>query len=374
MGSAGLLTLLWLVRLRGRVRNRSFLRRAALPPPAHSPWMYVFRSQDDGAFRATMSMDVRCFELLHAAVLVHLETRARNATLDSRGVLALTLHWLNSIMRQKSLCQVFGVTPAACSRYLTQGLGALEYAADTMQECRIRWPTRARMDENAEKIIARVPGLSGFKVFGFVDGLNLRIENSSIESEQNVYYNGWLCGVYCSQVLVFDPEGLIIWVEYNCPGSWHDITVARKLIDFMRDMEEPYCLLGDAGFICGSELDTKILVPLTKVSGAPRNLPRCPQLRRRVLALSASVVKGRQAAEWGMRALQGMFSRLKSTLTVDKDKRAQILKVSFAMYNFQTREGMVNQIRTTFAQDWAHWELGESDWRCHVAQWYNESH
>jgi len=112
---------------------------------------------------------------------------------------------------------------------------------------------------------------------------------------------------------------------------------------------------------------TKILLPLT----ARTVLPSDPLLRQRVECLSAAVVRGRQAAEWGMRTLQGMFARLKSILPVDAHKRATILQVSFGLFNFQTRCGMVNHIRTSFSMEWTPGALGEDDWESHVNAWYN---
>jgi hypothetical protein len=216
-------------------------------------------------------------------------------------------------MRQKTLCQLFGITPAVCSRLLDVGLRGLESAANRIPECQILWPTAMRMAHCAAIIHAKVPGLSAHSVFGFVDGLNLAIDNPSDPLEQNAYYNGWLKGVACSQVLVFDPKGLIIWVRYNCPGSWHDVTVATPLIQHMATVPDPFCLLGDTGFQCGEEMRKKILMPL---KGGTR-LPADAAERERVQRLSADITTGRQAAEWGMRALQGAYARLKSCMTAD---------------------------------------------------------
>ena len=69
--------------------------------------------------------------------------------------------------------------------------------------------------------------------FAFVDGLNLPIFNSGDVDEQNPYYNGWLKGVFCSQLLAFGADGTVIHAIWNAPGSWHDQTLARSLFNVL---------------------------------------------------------------------------------------------------------------------------------------------
>jgi hypothetical protein len=56
----------------------------------------------------------------------------------------------------------------------------------------------------------------------------------------------------------------------------------------------------------------------------------------------------RQSSEWGMRALQGTFVRMKSRLTSNKRKRRQILTVIILLHNFRTDVVGLNQIATLF--------------------------
>jgi hypothetical protein len=57
-----------------------------------------------------------------------------------------------------------------------------------------------------------------------------------------------------------------------------------------------------------------------------------------------------QAAEWGMRALQGSFPRLKDTLLYLEDMadRRLFLHLIPMVYNFRTQFVGLNQIRSTF--------------------------
>ena len=359
------LLVLALVQLRLSIRNRAYLVRAALPDPSQSAWAALWAARVDKSFRATMGLDVASFLRLHSFVALAFTLGGPIATcsLDSFGILGLTLHHLNSTMRQKTLCQVFGLTPAVCCRLLEVGLAGLDAAAIFIPECRIVWPKRARMDLSAQKVLQRVSGLAGHSVFGFVDGLNLEIENPMDADEQNAYYNGWLKGVFCSQVLVFDPEGLIIWVRYNCPGSWHDITVASPLLQHMLTVPHPYCLLGDSGFSYGPHMKNKILIPLK--SGML--LPAKARARERAQRPSVDITTARQAAEWGMRSLQGTFARFKSVLPSDHAKRARTLRLVWALHNFQVRHTGITQIGQVFDEDWAPGGIGDKD---RVAHFY----
>jgi hypothetical protein len=56
----------------------------------------------------------------------------------------------------------------------------------------------------------------------------------------------------------------------------------------------------------------------------------------------------RQGSEWGMRGLQGSFSRLKSRLTSNKRKRKNIIHGIILMHNYRTHHVGLNQIATVF--------------------------
>ena len=56
----------------------------------------------------------------------------------------------------------------------------------------------------------------------------------------------------------------------------------------------------------------------------------------------------RQSAEWGMRALQGTFTRLKSRLTSNNRMRKLIIETVILLSNFRTAHVGLNQIATVF--------------------------
>ena len=105
------------------------------------------------------------------------------------------------------------------------------------------------MEELAGLVEAREPLLP--KVWGFVDGLNLRIENPADDLRQNAMYNGWLGYTACSSLLLWCADGLIRFAALNCPGSWHDSGIANLRKGFYAKCEtqpDGFHVVGDSAF------------------------------------------------------------------------------------------------------------------------------
>lgn len=69
----------------------------------------------------------------------------------------------------------------------------------------------------------------------------------------------------------------------------------------------------------------------------------------------------RQTAEWGMRALQGSFGRLRVPLEVaHREDRADLLEICIRLHNLRARLVGVNEIRTVYFR---HWGEDEVTWR-----------
>lgn len=113
-----------------------------------------------------------------------------------------------------------------------------------------------------------------------------------------------------------------------------------------RRCPEPYRLLADSAFPCRREYASKILSVPKEKSLASRNRTREDCVR------DAVITKHRQAAEWGMRALQASFGRLHLRLPADKAERWLILSVIWKLHNFQVRTVGINQIRTVYYEQW----------------------
>lgn len=73
-----------------------------------------------------------------------------------------------------------------------------------------------------------------------------------------------------------------------------------------------------------------------------------------VLALDqTALVSSRQAAEWGMRALQGAFGRLRLPLDPnDHDGRTRLLRVCLRLHQLRCRAVGINQLQDVFVRKW----------------------
>lgn len=107
----------------------------------------------------------------------------------------------------------------------------------------------------------------------------------------------------------------------------------------------PFYIIGDSAFPSSTGLATKVRTPLK--DGA--TLPRDPARLAAVLEENRAIVSVRQAAEWGMRALQGPFARLRVPLDPnDHDDRGRIIRLCARLHQLRVRIIGLNQTRNTF--------------------------
>lgn len=206
--------------------------------------------------------------------------------------------------------------------------------------------------------------------FGSLDGLNLTARESSNPVVENATYNGWLHSHCYSCVIAFSPKGwpytavirgfvltpmillgLIIACNLNAPGSWHDSRVARPIYEKLQDdTPDGYYLIADTAFPRGmNDPASKIKAPIK--SG--QRLPADPMERAEFVAFDRQLLSYRQTAEWGMRALQGSFGRLRVPLDPnDPEWRCDLLELCVRMNNVRASLVGINQIRNVYLPTW----------------------
>jgi hypothetical protein len=148
---------------------------------------------------------------------------------------------------------------------------------------------------------------------------------------QNAYYNGWTCSHYFSNILTFAPNGTVIHAILNAPGSWHDPNIAERLYSQLMTNTPPgYRVISDTAFPrCTDQLDYCIMAPMKRGNC----LPACPVEFARLKVLNKQLVSARQAAEWGLRAIQGSFSRLKLPLpATNHEFRAEVIELCVQLH------------------------------------------
>jgi hypothetical protein len=113
-----------------------------------------------------------------------------------------------------------------------------------------------------------------------------------------------------------------MYASINYAGSWHDSHVASDLMtNYMTS--SPYALIADKAFKGSGDMHDKIFKPIKKKAFANMNGPEKSVLKK----LSSAIVSLRQTVEWGMRAIQATFGRLKCRLSSDKQKRVDLILV-----------------------------------------------
>ena len=176
--------------------------------------------------------------------------------------------------------------------------------------------------EDALVVSLREPQVDN--IIGFVDGVAIPIMCSSDEEEQATYYNGHMKDTVCNNVFAFRPFGTIMFAFFNHPGSWHDSQVSVLLIAHVVANIGMFALCVDQGFPRGGDLYDKFVGPISK----KKRRKLSPITRELILARIEIYISLRQASEWGMRALQGSFTRIKSRLcgqTTTRHKHSSII-------------------------------------------------
>ncbi|CEL62865.1 hypothetical protein RSOLAG1IB_12589 [Rhizoctonia solani AG-1 IB] len=210
-------------------RERNYLKRAQLQqaPMGNSGWQSIYRSREDRAYINVLGIDVATFDyLLDLGFCEAWNTRPIKRTdtnqtgssrigarsLDAAGGLGLALHYICSTMSEVSLQIIFALVPSTVSRYIDFALEILLEILKQIPEAHLGWPDEAKMRTNSRLINqkhCRAKYLRG--AFGFMDGLNLPLQASGDNNEQNSNYNGWLHKHVISNILVFSPDGEFLY-------------------------------------------------------------------------------------------------------------------------------------------------------------------
>ncbi|EIW77798.1 hypothetical protein CONPUDRAFT_92166 [Coniophora puteana RWD-64-598 SS2] len=365
-----------LLRNERRLEHRLYLVRADLlpNPRADTPWQVLYAGMNRRAYITTMGVDVETFDYILASGFgskwnalpiprddTNQQGRARlgRRSLDAAGALGLVLHYLNSTMRETSLMQIFALIPSTVSRYIRFAMRILLRTLRHLPEAAIVWPQGDQFFILNDAVVEHHPLLTG--AFGVMDGVNIPVQTADDDEIENATYNGWLHDHFVSSVFAFGPDGTILMCRINAPGSWHDSRVAQPIYQFLRtETPDGFYLVADTAFPRGTEqIAGRIKTPMKSGQRLPHNEAE----RQQVLAFDAQLVSFRQAAEWGMRTLQGSFGRLRIPLNIGSGTdRADLLEVCARLSNVRARLVGINQIRSVYMPIWKKTEQ-ERVWR-----------
>ena len=333
---SSLYSLLLVLRLCESIRDRHLRRRVrhyltcvdlhSRSEP--SAWRVLSQSSSESGFLDTFGVSTPSFHYLCERMSLFI-TPSPQASYRVPDLLAVSLHYLSSRLEQRNLCFIYARPPSTLNRMLQEGLEALGKVLQSEPKAQIIWPSPMQMRQYAHIIKQRHPALEN--VFGFVDGVFFQVPNSPDPQIQNAYYNGWKSCCAVSNILVFAPDGTIIYARLNAPGSWHDSVIARKLYNTLEnETPDPFRIVGDSAFVNSSKL-------LVVGNGE-------------TLAEEEQLVSLRQAAEWGMHEVQSKFPRLNCLhkLKFNTKYTLNIISLCCYLYNYRTRTEKLNQITTVY--------------------------
>ena len=350
----------------GRQRRDRRLPRASLLLPSDSAWERLYQSSNDQALITVTGFDHRAFtELLtlfnpwfrshtpwtgdsqQPFKKMSIRTRhiGRARIINAAGCLGLVLAWYRFRGAEFILQGWFGLTGTHANTWLRFGRRGLLVVLGQQADARVEMPSDDKVDVLCQVTQQRHDLLHD--VYCVADGMKLYFESCSGEDEQNIYYNGWMHDHFVSCVFVFSVDGRIIRCIVNAPGSLHDSTLAEwgGIYDAL---EETYnrtggkCCVDSAFASVNNAYLIKSSQHITDAEG-PLNILRHKQ-----------ATSMRQAAEWGMRAIQSAFPRLRDRIRFEEHGERRIfLALVPLLYNFRLAKVGLNQLQNTYVPSWS---------------------
>jgi len=346
-------------------RTRS-LPRISLPNPCQSPWNIAYHSKSKRALITLTGLNHKAFDKLHREFAplffsmtpysedgsIHnlntTERRGRPRKISSHACLGLVLMWTRTTCQYWVLSGSFGLVGSCCGLWLRFGKRILLSVLSAREDCQIKLPSADMVYCYRDAICNRYPALSNAALVG--DGLKILLQKAGDPQTQEAFYNGWKSGHYITNLFVFAPDGTIVMSMINCPGSMHDSELAASgspsiytKIDMLYEAHGVKCVM-DSAF---ANANKESIIKSKKRETIASTAESTEEFEELMAALSV-----RQAAEWGMRALQGAFGRLKAVWPYEeKDERYWGLSVITLLYNYSANNMDLNQIRRVYWQE-----------------------
>jgi hypothetical protein len=239
------------------------------------------------------------------------------------------------------LQMVFGLTSSVLGLWLKFGIKLLFKILSREPLAKVCFPPEEEIEEFIARVNNMYPAING--VWCTMDGLKIPIQCSGDYKTQNAYYNGWLHAHLVGCVFAFAPSGLIVAASVNNPGMWHDSFIAENS-GLYEKLNAVFQSVGGKCVVDSAFSARQYAFLVKSAKTVTPNLTNA-QIQQNVQATSL-----RQTAEWGMRALQGSFPRLKDKIafTDDHTDRKLLLSIIPLLFNFRTNFLGINQITSHF--------------------------
>ncbi len=272
----------------------------------------------------------------------------RPRLMQAHDCLGLYLAWTRTRGSLMVLQLLFGVTFTAVAKYIQFARRIVIDVLKKDEMAKIAIPSHDQLETYRALIERRHPALPD--VWGTMDGLKIKIDAAPDDITQSRFYNGWKHCHFVTAVLCFAPDGTIPACYYNVPGCSHDSTVAEwgRLYDKLEKVYEETGLkfVIDSAF-CTTNIPFLIKSSQDDLTAGTGMLTFQEQVDD--IARKREATSMRQSAEWGMRAIQSSFLRLKDTLPYEEfGERKRIMTSLLLLFNLRARLVGINQIRTVY--------------------------
>jgi DDE superfamily endonuclease len=353
--------------LEGRHRRERRLPRESLLSPDLSAWTQLYDSGNDQAMITITGFDHAAFASLlslfegwfnrhtpwtgcqDGTTFQELDPEryrgGRSRIIDAKTCLGLVLAWFRFRGAEYILQGWFGFTGSHANVWLRFGRRGLLIVLQNDPSARVEMPSTQQVQLLKSIVQARHDLLDD--VYAFADGLKLFFESTTDRDEQSMYYNGWKHAHFVTNLFVFSADGRCIAAVLNAPGSLHDSTLA-EWGGIYAELEDMYNRSGgkccvDSAF---STVNNRYLVKSSENYG---NAVNALDMLRMEQATSL-----RQAAEWGMGAIQSSFPRLKDRIRYENNgERGVVLSLVPLLYNYRLAKVGLNQIRNVYCPSWS---------------------
>ena len=271
--------------------------------------------------------------------------RGRQRIIDATQCLGLVLAWYRFHGPEYILQGWFGFTGTHANVWLKFGRHGLLCCLQDDPDAAVKLPTDEVIVELKAIVKQRHDLLED--VFAVCDGCKLYFESCANLDEQSMYYTGWKCSHFITNLFVFSVDGRCIISVTNAPGSVHDSTLAEwgGVYDALEDVYNrtgAKCCVDSAFTSSNNEYLIKSAQNYNSVNSSHE------------LLKMDQATSMRQAAEWGMRAIQGAFPRLVERIQYEENGERNIfLSLVPLLYNFRLARVGLNQIRNVYCPHWS---------------------
>jgi hypothetical protein len=242
----------------------------------------------------------------------------------------------------------FGFTGTHANVWLRFGRRMLLKALMMHPEAAVKFPDDNEIEKLKDIVKQRHPNLTN--VYCTMDGVKLYFEQCKELDVQSMYYSGWQHDHFVTNLICFSACGRIICCVLNVPGSVHDSTMALwgGVYDQLESAFERH-----GGQCCVDSAFSSTNVPYLIKSA--QDLTECNAFDRLERSQATSL---RQAAEWGMGAIQSSMPRLKDRIPYEAEdivesERSIVLRLMPLLYNFRLEFVGLNQLRNTYVPNWS---------------------